>query len=166
MSALACIAERGSGIPHDEAREFIHSSAAQRRGRWRQARSSRASCRQIGFLGSIRRQAWNPWTAAFVQRLRELGWIEGRTIAIEVSLAEGRSERFAGIAAEFVRLKVDVIVTAGPQPSRQRKQRRRFQSSLRCRPIRLAAASSRPSATRRQPYRPIAPANRRRRQTG
>ena len=53
------------------------------------------------------------WVAAFVQRLRELGWIEGRTVAIEYRWAEGRSERFAEIAAEFVRLKVDVIVTAG-----------------------------------------------------
>jgi putative ABC transport system substrate-binding protein len=49
----------------------------------------------------------------FVQRLRELGWIEGRTIAIEVRWGEGRNERFAEIAAEFVRLKVDVIVTVG-----------------------------------------------------
>jgi putative ABC transport system substrate-binding protein len=56
---------------------------------------------------------WNPWTTAFVQRLRELGWIEGRTVAIEYRWAEGRSERFAEIAAEFVRLKVDVIVTGG-----------------------------------------------------
>jgi putative ABC transport system substrate-binding protein len=47
-----------------------------------------------------------------VRRLNELGWIEGRTIAIEYRWAEGRSERFAEIAAEFVRLKVDVIVTS------------------------------------------------------
>jgi putative tryptophan/tyrosine transport system substrate-binding protein len=53
------------------------------------------------------------WTAAFVQRLRELGWIEGRTIAIEYRWAEGRDERFAEIATEFVRRKVDVIVTPG-----------------------------------------------------
>ena len=46
---------------------------------------------------------------AFVERLRELGWIEGRTVAIEVRWAEGKSERFAEIAAEFVRLNVDVI---------------------------------------------------------
>ena len=53
-----------------------------------------------------------------MQRLRELGWIEGRTVAIEYRWAEGRSERFAEIAAEFVRLKVDVIVTAGtPVPA-------------------------------------------------
>ena len=48
-----------------------------------------------------------------MQRLRELGWIEGRTITIEYRWAEGRDERFAEIAAEFVRLKVDVIVTSG-----------------------------------------------------
>ena len=53
------------------------------------------------------------WVAAFVQRLRELGWIEGRTVAIEYRWAEGRIERYAEIAAEFVRLKVDVIVTVG-----------------------------------------------------
>jgi putative ABC transport system substrate-binding protein len=67
----------------------------------------------IGFLGTTTPSVWGPWTAAFVQRLRELGWIEGRTVAIEVRWAEGRSERYTEIAAEFVRLKVDVIVTAG-----------------------------------------------------
>jgi putative ABC transport system substrate-binding protein len=67
----------------------------------------------IGFLGTTSAAAWSPWTAAFTQRLRELGWIEGRTIAIEYRWAEGRSERFAEIAAEFVRLKVDVILTGG-----------------------------------------------------
>jgi putative tryptophan/tyrosine transport system substrate-binding protein len=54
-----------------------------------------------------------PSTSAFVQRLHELGWIDGRTVAIEYRFAEGRTERFAEIAAEFVRLKVDVIVTSG-----------------------------------------------------
>ena len=68
----------------------------------------------IGFLGTTTTSAWGPWTAAFVQRLRELGWIEGHNLAIEYRWAEGRSERFAEIAAEFVRLKVNVIVTAGP----------------------------------------------------
>ena len=51
--------------------------------------------------------------SAFVQRLRELGWIEGRTVTIEYRWSEGRSERYPEIAAEFVRLKVDVIVTRG-----------------------------------------------------
>ena len=67
----------------------------------------------IGFLGPDTSSAFTPWTAAFVQRLRELGWIEGRTIAIEYRWADGRTERFREIATEFVRLKVDVIVTAG-----------------------------------------------------
>jgi putative tryptophan/tyrosine transport system substrate-binding protein len=64
----------------------------------------------VGFLGS-EASGWSPWTAAFVQRLRERGWIEGRTIAIEYRWSEGRPERHAEIAAEFVRLKVDVIVS-------------------------------------------------------
>jgi putative ABC transport system substrate-binding protein len=67
----------------------------------------------IGFLGSLSQSAQSTWTAAFVQRMREHGWIEGRTVAIEYRWAEGHSERFAEIAAEFVRLNVDVIVTAG-----------------------------------------------------
>jgi putative tryptophan/tyrosine transport system substrate-binding protein len=66
----------------------------------------------IGFLGADA-SAFSPWTAAFVARLRELGWIEGNTIAIEYRWSEGRTERYAEIAAEFVRLKVDVIVTVG-----------------------------------------------------
>jgi putative tryptophan/tyrosine transport system substrate-binding protein len=66
----------------------------------------------IGFLGADA-SAFAPWTAAFVARLRELGWIEGRTIAIEYRWSEGRTERYAEIAAEFVRLNVDVIVTVG-----------------------------------------------------
>lgn len=67
----------------------------------------------IGFLGTTSASAWTPWTAAFVDRLRELGWVDGRTVAIEYRWADGRSDRFAEIAAEFVRLKVNVIVTAG-----------------------------------------------------
>src|SRR5262245_15944546 len=54
------------------------------------------------------------WVAAFVQRLRELGWIEGRNIAIEYRWAEARSERYGDIAAELVQSKVDVIVTTAP----------------------------------------------------
>jgi putative ABC transport system substrate-binding protein len=67
----------------------------------------------IGFLGASTASAWSRWSAAFVQRLREVGWIDGRTVAIEYRWAEGRSERYAEIAAEFVRLKVDVILTVG-----------------------------------------------------
>jgi putative ABC transport system substrate-binding protein len=67
----------------------------------------------IGVLGVATASAWSDWIASFVQRLRELGWIEGRTVAIEYRWAGGRSERFAEIAEEFVQLKADVIVTAG-----------------------------------------------------
>ena len=66
----------------------------------------------IGVLGTDA-SFWSPWTAAFVERLREMGWIEGRTIAIEYRWMQGRSERVAEIAAELVRLKVDVIVANG-----------------------------------------------------
>ncbi len=72
-----------------------------------------AKLRTIGFLGQSTRSAASEWVAAFVQRLHELGWNEGRTVAIEYRWAEGREERFAQIAAEFVRLKVDIIVTSG-----------------------------------------------------
>jgi hypothetical protein len=56
------------------------------------ARAQQAKLPTIGFLGASTPLNWNPWTAAFVQRLRELGWIEGRTVAIEYRWAEGRSE--------------------------------------------------------------------------
>jgi|307.fasta_scaffold02814_7 putative ABC transport system substrate-binding protein len=67
---------------------------------------------RIGFMGA-NASVFSPWTAAFVGRLRELGWVEGRTIAIEYRWSEGRPERNAEIAAEFVRLNVDAIVTLG-----------------------------------------------------
>jgi putative ABC transport system substrate-binding protein len=67
----------------------------------------------IGFLGTTAPLAQSQWTAAFVRRLRELDWIDGRTVAIEYRWAESRNERFNDIAAEFIRLKVDVIVTTG-----------------------------------------------------
>jgi putative ABC transport system substrate-binding protein len=67
----------------------------------------------IGFLGQSTRSASSEWVNAFAQRLRELGWIENRTIAVDYRWGEGLSERAAEIAAEFVRLKVDVIVTSG-----------------------------------------------------
>jgi ABC-type uncharacterized transport system substrate-binding protein len=64
----------------------------------------------IGFVGADA-SAWSPWTGAFVARLHELGWIEGRTIAVEYRWSAGRPERIAEIAAEFVTRNVDVIVT-------------------------------------------------------
>src|SRR5215475_3714374 len=66
----------------------------------------------IGFLGASA-SGFAPWAAAFAARLRDLGWVENRTVAIEYRWSEGRPERYAEIAAEFVRLKVDVILTVG-----------------------------------------------------
>ena len=66
----------------------------------------------LGLLGSATLLAESQRVAAFVQRLRQLGWIENRNVAIEYRWAEGRSERFVEIATEFVQLKVDVIVAS------------------------------------------------------
>jgi hypothetical protein len=66
----------------------------------------------IGFLGADA-SGWSPWTAAFVQRLAELGWIDGRTITIDYRWSEGRREHDIEVAAEFVKQKVDVIVSHG-----------------------------------------------------
>ena len=75
-------------------------------------RSKRASCRPSGSW-ALTFLVCSPWTAAFTERLSQLGWIEGRTVAIEYRWSEGRPERVAEIAAEFVRQKVDIIVTYG-----------------------------------------------------
>src|ERR1700756_5621224 len=76
----------------------------------------------IGFLGAATPAVWAPWTAAFENRLGELGWMQDRTVAIEHRWAEGRNERFTEIATEFVRLNVDAIVTAGTEPAIAVKQ--------------------------------------------
>jgi putative ABC transport system substrate-binding protein len=67
----------------------------------------------IGFLGGDH-SVWSPWAAAFAQRLRELGWIEDRTVTIEYRWAEGHAERYTDFATEFVHLKVNVVVTFSP----------------------------------------------------
>ena len=67
----------------------------------------------VGLLVPGRRSMWSEWVGAFEQRLRELGWIEGRGVAIDYRWAEDKEERFDEIAADFVRLNVDLIVTAG-----------------------------------------------------
>src|SRR6516162_6170338 len=76
----------------------------------------------IGFLGANTPSAQKQWTDAFVQRLRELGWIEGRSIAIEYRWAEARTELAAKFVAEFVNQKVDVIVTHANTPVAEAKQ--------------------------------------------
>src|SRR5215472_11515403 len=67
----------------------------------------------IGVLGVATAQAWKPLITAFVQRLSDRGWVEGRNVNIEYRWAEGNSERFPELADNLVRLNVDVIVTAG-----------------------------------------------------
>jgi putative ABC transport system substrate-binding protein len=76
----------------------------------------------IGLMGSSSAAAMSHLTAAFLQRLRELGWTEGRDLRIEYRWGEGRNERFAEIAAEFVRLKVDLILTHNTPPTLAAKQ--------------------------------------------
>ena len=76
----------------------------------------------IGYLGRNTRSLDSPPLEAFVQRLRELGWIEGRTIAFEYRWAEGRNEHLAEIIAEFVKRRVDVIVTSATPPTVAAKQ--------------------------------------------
>jgi putative ABC transport system substrate-binding protein len=69
----------------------------------------------IGILGSSTPAGQGQLVALFIERLRRLGWIDGRTVAIESRWAEGRAERFTEIAAEFVRLNVSLIVTGGTE---------------------------------------------------
>jgi ABC-type uncharacterized transport system substrate-binding protein len=76
----------------------------------------------IGLLGSGTAAAQSQWTAAFVQRMRELGWTEGPNLRIEYRWAEGHTERLAELADELVRLKVDVIVTHNTPPPVAAKQ--------------------------------------------
>jgi putative ABC transport system substrate-binding protein len=69
--------------------------------------------RTVGLLATGSGAAWGEWVAAFVRRLRELGWIEGSTVAIDIRWASGQNERISEIAAEFVARNVDMIVTSG-----------------------------------------------------
>ena len=109
----------------------------------------------IGFLGVSTASSWTNWTAAFVGRLGELGWTDGRNVAIEYRWAAGIAERYPEIVAEFVRRKVDVIVTeASPYPQ-QSKQPRRSRSCSRLPRTRLEAAGHEPGAARRQRHRPF-----------
>jgi len=92
-------------------REFITllSGAAA----WPLAARAQQRIPRVGFLFAGTPSVWSKEVAAFAQRLGELGWIEGRTVAIEYRWVESRTERLAAAAAEFVELKVDVIVTPG-----------------------------------------------------
>jgi putative tryptophan/tyrosine transport system substrate-binding protein len=79
---------------------------------WPLAARAQQATKTIGLLGAVSASDPNTHTAALVQRLHELGWIEGRTLALEFRWALGRPERAAELASELVQLKVDVIVTS------------------------------------------------------
>ena len=103
---------------------------------------STARAQQAAKLPTIGFSGPTPLGLTFEQRLRELGWIPERTVAIEYRSAEGHNERFTEIATEFVRLKVNVIVTLGNlRPSRHNARHRSSQLSL-SPATRLVAASS------------------------
>jgi putative ABC transport system substrate-binding protein len=94
-------------------REFIAGFGSAAVSTWPLGASAQQVGKTIGFLGAGAATAWAPMVASFEQRLRELGWIDGRTVAIIYRWADGKSDRFGEIAAEFAGLKVDVILTAG-----------------------------------------------------
>jgi putative tryptophan/tyrosine transport system substrate-binding protein len=98
-------------------REFILALGGAAAGWPLAARAQAPKLPTIGYLGLGTLATESQRMAAFVQRLRELGWIEGRTVVIDYRWAEGRSERMAEIAAEFVRLKVDVILATATEPA-------------------------------------------------
>ena len=77
------------------------------------ARAQQPAMRVIGYMGVTTPADGGERTTAFVRQLQELGWVDGRNVTFEYRWAEGRGERYTEIATEFVRLKVDVIVTAG-----------------------------------------------------
>ena len=77
---------------------------------------------RIGFLATVSPSTISDRVEAFRQGLRELGYVEGKNIVIEWRYAEGKLDRLTELAAELVRLKVDVIVTAGPSATRSAKE--------------------------------------------
>jgi len=98
---------------------------------------------RIGYLSGSSFSANRPRNEAFRQGLRELGYVEGKNITIDWRSAEGKFDRLPALAAELVRLKADVIVSAGPAPPvLSRPRRLRFPLSLRRKAILLRAGSS------------------------
>ena len=83
---------------------------------WAWVGHAQQAAKTIGFLGASSADTAGPWVAAFVRRLRELGWIEGKNVIIEYRWAEARTERYSEIAAELASRNVDVIVTWASAP--------------------------------------------------
>ena len=89
-------------------REFITLVAGRPRGRFAARAQEPRKLPTIGLLGSSTPSTWAPWVTAFVQRLSELGWIDGRNVTIEYRWAEGRSERVADWRRRPMALAADV----------------------------------------------------------
>ena len=116
LTAVRCAAGSGDEVGIMQRREFITLLGGAAAARPLVARAQqREKLPVIGILGQTTPAAQGQLLALFIERLRTLGWIDGRTVAIESRWAEGRAERFAEIAAEFVRLNVSIIVTGGTQ---------------------------------------------------
>ena len=133
--------EESHGNPHRPARSPLHACYAAVAWPVGARAQQPGKLPLVGMLVPGTQTTHGQWFASLVQRLRELGWIEGRTVAFEYRWAEGRTDRAAEIAADFVRLKVDVIVTSATAPtSRQSRPHRASRSSLRVWRTQSAAA--------------------------
>ena len=102
-------------------REFVLTFAGLAVSGWPTIVSAQQAAKSptIGFMGAGTPAGWKDWTSAFQQRMRELGWVEGRNLMIEYGWAEGSADRYLEIASEFAKLKVDVIVTVGGDAAKQ-----------------------------------------------
>ena len=104
----------------------------------------------IGFMGAGSPVGWSQWTTAFQERMRELGWVEGRNLVMEYGWAEGSADRYAEIARDFARLKVDVIVTVGGDAAKLATSTIPIVVAMMPDPVGTGLVAS---LARRQPYR-------------
>jgi putative ABC transport system substrate-binding protein len=113
-------------------REFVTLIGGAALWPWAALASEPGKLPTIGFLGPTTPTVWSSFVGAFLQRMRELGWIDGHNIAIQYRWAEGREDRYIEFAADLVRLKVDIILTGGTAAViASNARRRRFRSCLR-----------------------------------
>jgi len=85
------------------------------------------SPRRVGYLSAIGASLMSDRTEAFRQGLRDLGYVEGKNIAVEWRYADGKLDRLRGLVSELVRLRVETIVSGGGSVTRvAKKERRRF----------------------------------------
>src|SRR3954464_9260566 len=123
--AATCCSSRwrtqlGSGGYHMQRRDFITLIGALGTG-WPVLTRAQQTTKPpvIGFMGAGTSAGWSEWTSEFQQRMRDLGWVEGRNLTIEYRWAEGSFDGYAQIASEFVRLSVDIIITVGGDAAKE-----------------------------------------------